>query len=114
MRALKREEIELLRAVALRLPEREQSRLISDIENSTAENILPDGSQTRFIIAGYDRPLYNGQQSLSVEGRMRDSDGVELTVLVYTDENGHLLELEMIRWGDGELIDPQWTTLKLV
>lgn len=34
-------------------------------------------------------------------------------LLLFADQNGRLLELELIRWGDGDLIDPDWKTLKL-
>lgn len=44
---------------------------------------------------------------------MLDGDGVDLSVLLYADENGHLLELEFIRWDASDLVGPQWNTLTL-
>lgn len=66
-----------------------------------------------FEIAGYKRPMYRGQHPFGVEGRMLDSDGVEVSVLLHVDENGRLLELELIRWDSKDLLGPRWETLRL-
>jgi hypothetical protein len=47
------------------------------------------------------------------EGRMLDSDGTELSVLLHADENGRLLELEFMRWDSSDLLGPNWETLRL-
>jgi hypothetical protein len=44
---------------------------------------------------------------------MRDRDGAELAVDLYADPNNRLLELEIVRYEQGDLIDPDWTTLEL-
>ena len=44
---------------------------------------------------------------------MLDSDGEELSVLLHADENGHLLEVEFIRWDSGGLLGPRCETLAL-
>lgn len=45
---------------------------------------------------------------------MRDRDDAELTVVLYADENGRLLELEFMRWADGDLQAPNWDTLEFI
>jgi len=32
---------------------------------------------------------------------------------LFADENDRLLELELLRWDGGDVIDPDWTTLRL-
>ncbi|WP_162579839.1 DUF6984 family protein [Variovorax sp. PBS-H4] len=59
------------------------------------------------------RPPHRGQHPFGVEGRMLDSDGTKLSVLLHADENGRLLELEFIRWDSGDLLGPRWETLSL-
>ena len=66
-----------------------------------------------FDLSGYLRPPYRGQHSYPSEGKMRDRDGAEVTVVLYADENDRLLELEFIRWGDGDLIGPDLSTIEL-
>jgi hypothetical protein len=44
---------------------------------------------------------------------MFDKDGADLTVLLHADKNGRLLELEFIRWGEGDLLGQKWETLTL-
>lgn len=48
-----------------------------------------------------------------MEGRLQDSDGSDISAVLYTDANDRLLELELIRWGDGDLQNPRWETLHL-
>jgi hypothetical protein len=112
MRSLTNEEKMLISAFAGRLGEGERQQLLEDMGNATAEWVVPDRSRVLFEIAGYERPPYRGQHVL-VEGRMFDSDGAELSVLLHGDENSRLLELEFIRWGSDDLQGPRWDTLKL-
>lgn len=44
---------------------------------------------------------------------MLDADGAEISVVLYADENGRLLELEYVRWGGGALLDPQVDSLRV-
>ena len=106
-------EIGLIRQVAERLPRHKQEQLLDDLAHAQAEPATSDGSRTTFDISGYQRPPYRGQHSFGVEGELRDRDGAKLSFDVFADENGRLLELEIVRWGDGNLIDPDWSTLKL-
>jgi len=46
-----------------------------------------------------------------VQGELRDKDGARLSFDLFADENGHLLELELVRWGEGDLIEPDWSAL---
>ena len=112
MRPLTNGEKSLIANFASRLGEEERQKLLADMENATATLGTPDGSRVKFDIAGYERPPYRGQHSFGVEGRMLDSDGVELSVVLHADENGRLLELELIRWDSADLLGPRWETLR--
>lgn len=113
MRPLTHEERTLIVNFASKLDEAERTQLLEDLENSSATPGTPDGSRVLFDIAGYERPPYRGQHLFRVEGRMLDSDGTELSVLLHADENGRLLELELIRWDSNDLLGPRWETLRL-
>lgn len=113
MRPLTDEEKSLIANFANRLGEEERRQLLEDMEKATAKLGTPDGSRVMFDIAGYERPPYRGQHSFGVEGRKSDSDGIELSVLLHADENGRLLELELIRWDSDDLLGPRWETLRL-
>lgn len=106
-------ERKLIAKIAETLGGDEGSRLLADLENASAVPATGDGSRIQFDIRGYDRPPYKGQHPFGVEGKMQDQDGAELSVLLHADENGRLFELEFIRWGEGELISPDWHTLQL-
>jgi hypothetical protein len=83
------------------------------MEHATAEPVFGDGSRITFTIVGYQRPVYKGQHPFRVEGKVQDQDGSELSVLLHADENGRLLELELVRFDKGEVIAPDWSTLRL-
>ena len=44
---------------------------------------------------------------------MRDIDGADISVTVYADENDRLLELELVKWAEGPVENPDWRTFKL-
>ncbi len=113
MRDLTSAEKHVIREIALRLPGDERDRLLADMEQATAETLSSDGSRVAFGIAGYHRPAYRGQHPFPVEGKVLDRDGSELSVLLHADENGRLLELEIVRFDEGEVIQPDWSTLRL-
>lgn len=113
MRSLTKSEEGVIRAIASLLPLESQRQLLCDLEFATAYSVLPDNSLVKFCIAGYKRPPYVGQHSFGVEGELLDRDGSKISLLLFADQNGRLLELEFIRWGDGGLIDPDWATLNL-
>ncbi|WP_124684617.1 DUF6984 family protein [Cupriavidus pauculus] len=113
MRPLTTEERKLVAGFASKLEEAERIQLLKDLRNSSAIPARSDGSRVMFEIAGYKRPMYRGQHPFGVEGWMLDSDGVEVSVLLHVDENGRLLELELIRWDSKDLLGPRWETLRL-
>jgi hypothetical protein len=112
-RPLAGEEQDFIARVAEKLGGRNGSQLLADAKSASAISETADSSRILFEIPGYMRPDYKGQHPYGVEGKMLDQDGVELTLLLHADENGRLLELEFIRWGEGNLINPNWNTLKL-
>jgi len=113
VRPLTAEERSLVRRIADRLGGDEGAQLRADLENATARAVIADGSIVEFDISGYERPAWRGQHPFRVEGTMVDRDGAELEVVLHADENGRLLELEIIRYDPGDLIAPDWSTLEL-
>ena len=112
-RALIEAEQTAIRRVAERLPDIERKQLLDDLMHAVAETVIPDGSRVMFDIQGYERPLYRGQHSFGVQGELVDSDGSKLAFDLFADENGRLLELEIVRWGEGDLRNPDWNSLML-
>ena len=106
-------EKKVIRQVAEKLPKDKRPQLLEDMAHALAETAADDGSRIVFDIPGYERPIYRGQHSFGVEGELLDRDGTKLSFDLYADEKGRLLELEVVRWGEGNLIDPDWNTLKL-
>jgi hypothetical protein len=48
-----------------------------------------------------------------VEGVVKEADGEPLVVVLYSDANGHLYELELIRWAEGYVQGPDWGTFTI-
>ena len=113
MRALTTMEKFAVEHVANRLDAASRVRLLEDLSHATAHSALPDGARVVFDIAGYQRPPYKGQRSFGVTGELLDRDGAKLSFDLYCDENGRLLELELIRWQGGDILEPDWSTLNL-
>lgn len=105
-------EKEVVRRVAERLAPEVRRQLLDDLSQSEVEEETPDGSRRVFHISGYSRPS-GGQHSFGVEGQLIDKDGTQLSFDLYADLNGRLFEFELVRWGEGSLIDPDWSALKL-
>jgi hypothetical protein len=114
MRELTVREQAFIEAIAKLLADDDRRRLLMDLSLARANSETPDGSRIVFALAGYDRPTYRGQHPYPAEGKMRDRDGADITVMLHADESGRLLELEFIRWADGELIAPDWSTLQVM
>jgi hypothetical protein len=96
-----------------KLPGDLRSQLLQDIASATIASVSEDNSCFIFSLAGYVRPPYEGQKTYGVDGKILDSDGEELDVMLYCDQNNRLLELEFIRWDDNPVVSPLIDTLKV-
>jgi hypothetical protein len=114
MRSLSDNELQLITRIAEKLTPDERTQLLADATNSTVESVVSDGSRLIFHIAGYRRPLYEGQRLYGAEGTILDGDSAELEVLLFADKDGRLLELEFVRYDPGDLVGPRWETLKVI
>ncbi len=112
-RELTPDEVSAIKSVAERLSSEQRRQLLQDMVGASARSETPDGSRIRFDIECYERPVYRGQHSFGVQGELLDQDESKLSFDLFADENGRLLEMELIRWGEGGLISPDWSTLKL-
>lgn len=113
MRLLSSEEKVIIELFANKLDQLERVQLLEDLSNSSAETVSSGGSRVIFEIENYQRPPYEGQHLYGAEGRALDDDGTELSVQIYADQNGRLLELEIVRWDFNDIINPKWDTLKV-
>jgi hypothetical protein len=97
----------------------ERTQLLLDIQNSTVEDVVPDGSMLTFHIAGYERPqphgrdTFRGSDRFPVEGFVVDADGSDIDVLIFSDKNGRILELELVKHVGGSLLAPNWKSFKV-
>jgi hypothetical protein len=98
----------------MRLPKDKQAVLLDDLVNASVQEENEDCSRIIFNICGYVRPQYRGQHSYGIEGSLQDMDGTSVSVDLFADENNRLLEMELIRWGNGNLQKPDWATLSLL
>jgi hypothetical protein len=103
----------LVRRMAERLPEAMRAQVLSDLNDAEVEPFNQDDSIVRFHIRGYVRPPGVGRETLPVAGKAVDRDGAYVEVALFSDENGRLYELELIRYENGNLIAPDWNTLEL-
>ena len=99
--------------------EAERDQLLLDIQNCTVEDMVPDSSMLRFHIPGYERPpqlgrdTFRGKDRFPVEGSITDADGGEMDVLIFSDQNSRVLELELITHAVGPVVGPDWNNFKL-
>lgn len=110
-RMLSPAEISVITKIANMLSDNRRAQLLKDMANAKAQ--VDSSQRTIFHIAGYERPPYAGQYSFGVEGRLFDRDGVQLCLDLYADQNDRLLELELLRIEDGDVLAPKWETLEL-
>ena len=112
-RRLSTNEERAVRLLASGLEKAEQQQLLADLLICSVEPVTKDGARLQFAILGYQRPPYRGQHSYNVGGTLKDEDGADIDVTLYADENHRILELELIRWGDGPLIKPDWNSFQV-
>ena len=114
MRPLTPVERELANAIIDALPDQTAQAVRVDFARShQVDDENGDGSRLVFDIEGYDRPEDTGQHPLPAEGKLKDDDGTEMTASLYIDRNDRLYELEIIRWGDGPIIQPNLSSLRI-
>lgn len=113
MRSLRDGELKALCMLAERLNSDERARLVADLDGASVEEVTGDGSRLLFYLRHYERPPYQGQHAYTVGGLIKDSDGDEVSVVIYADTNNRLLELELIKWGKKPLVQPDWSTFEV-
>lgn len=114
MRELTPQERQAIQSLVQGMQPNQRDQLLRDIDSCRVEEATPDGSRLVFHIAGYDRPPYHGQHPYQVEGTMMDNDGAEISVLLHADENDRVLELEFIKWGEEQIVAPDWKTFQVL
>jgi hypothetical protein len=96
-----------------------RNQLLLDMQNCMVEDMVPDGSMLRFHIGGYERPpqlernTFRGKDRFPVEGAITDADGGEMDVLIFSDQNSRVLELELVKHAGGPVEGPDWSSFRL-
>lgn len=111
MREITADERHVIQSVAAKLNPERAKRLLDDLDGAMVEDVLDDGSRVLFHLRGYERPPYRGIRPLEPQPWVRDKDGADVEVLVHTDQNDRLFELELVRYQAGDLIAVDWATL---
>jgi sugar/nucleoside kinase (ribokinase family) len=112
MRPLAEHERRLIERLAANLDVEDRRRLLGDLACARVAEERGDGACLIFDLDGYVRPDTAGQRLYPVEAETGSGDTV-MTILLYSDANGRLLELEFIGWIDGTKIDPRWSGLRI-
>ncbi len=110
MAELPKELREAVRQMVAHLAPEQRARLSADLDVADVELGNDVGSIFEFRLPCYRALHRSGQMPLPVEGKVRDADGEMLDVVLYIDPNGHLFELELLRWAEGYVIGPDWGT----
>ena len=105
-------EEQIVRWFADRLEEDERQRILLDLQGARAEELDLSGAAIEFHLVDYSRPKSGIQRPLPVDARVTDADGAMVLVEVLEDENARLFGLELHRVKAGELIAPDWATLR--
>ena len=113
MRELIENERGFIRSVAMRLDPAERDKLPHDLTTARVESIAYDDSLLVLHLDGYQRPAEWGQHTYPLEGTMRDMDGAVVDVLLLADAAHRLYQLEFVRYSDGPLLRPNWSTLEI-
>ncbi len=104
-------ERQLLEKVAERLPQEAGERLLSDMSVAV---VAQAGDFLQVELTDYERPQYTGHSNLSFEGKLNDTTGGPVSILVNVDQNDRLLEIETIWWSSDNGTDLDWHTLEIV
>jgi hypothetical protein len=110
MRPLTSVESNLVRWFADRVDELRRRRLLDDLERATADD--EDFPIVRFHVAGYARPANTLEHTVPVDAVVRDADGATVLVELLEDDNARLYKLQVHRCASGDLVAPDWTTLR--
>ena len=112
-RPLNAAETSLIRWFAEQLGEPGRQSLLSDLGNATAEEIDDLHVTIRFEIDGYLRPSLIVERPLPIDAAVVDADGAILSVVLVLDQNGRLLQLDVLRFESGQVLGPDWRTLRV-
>ena len=112
MRPLNATETSVVRWFADHVDDRKRQSLLADLDKALAEEIRDEQLTVRFEIDGYARPPYRLERPVLVDAAVLDADGTILAVILATDENGRLFELQVIRFERGPVLGPDWSTLR--
>lgn len=112
MRSLAEHERRLIERLASKLDIDVRRRLLDDLASAQVLEERAGGACLVFELEGYVRPPLQGQRLYPVEGESGSGDS-KITILLHSDENGRLLELEFIDWIEGAKIDRSWDDLRI-
>lgn len=109
-RVFSAQEQRFVQLVAERLPEPDRAQLLADLALGV---VSEEGDFLAVELRNYERPEYAGHSSLPFEGKLRDLTGEPVSILINTDQNDRLLEIEFIWWASQKGTELDWSTLEI-
>ena len=106
LRKLHAHERLLIEAVAKVLPAEPAAQLRADVDAAMA--VDQSRALVGFVVAGHARSEPPGDHPYPVEIEVPDADGEALSIILFADGDGRLLQLEIIRWDDEAVTAPNW------
>jgi hypothetical protein len=97
--------------ICAHLADDQRRRHLAELLVAEVELVNEDRSILGFKVPG--QAAVPGQQPIWPEAKVEDADGELLDVVLYQDANGCLLELELVRYADGPVQGPNWSTLNV-
>jgi hypothetical protein len=97
---------------AKRVADPQGQSLLWGLDTSTVEEVRDEHLSIMFHLKSYARPPGPIVRPVPVDAMVQDADGAKLAATLFTDENGRLLELEVLRFEPGPVLRPDWATLR--
>ena len=92
-------------------PEDHKTSLLDDLEKATFRPINQYNSIFEAIYCDYTRPD-QAESQVGPLGNVLDIDGCEIDIIIYYDRNRRLSEIEMMKKGYSNTINPNWSTFE--
>jgi hypothetical protein len=111
MERIRAYEAEILRRMAEAEGQEALALVKSDIGRACVVERAGDGTIVRFRVEG--EPSRKGFRPLHATGKLKDIDGSVMDAIVHVDEEGHIKELEFVKWEGDVVFSPQIDTLRV-
>lgn len=104
--------LEAARRIILAGPEEYRRALLHDLQKARFVPMNEDGTILEATYVDYVRPD-QAENQFGPVGTVLDADGYEIDILVYWDRNRRLAEIELMKKGENDTVQPIWDTMKV-